>query len=211
MDGQELVCQALAKLEDRKRCAEAKRNKLDAFLDREDLKKRSEERKDLKRELIRWTNLMAKVRKAKEDPENGKDPIAQAFIKVKEIIDMFRDLGQLEKLDEYLLLLNNLEVSVRDKDWKKVKKPEEVEKLLENVSANDREKDGIDEEIKTLAAKAEEENLCLGSRFSKLVRAVKAKGKKSDEDLEDFVKKEQLEAELVSAGAELVEIMLKGS
>ena len=202
MTNEELFADAFGKIGERKDIAKTRRTRIKAFLDSEQ-PGRTQERKELKNAIGVYLKLMSKVRKAKENPEDEKDPIAQAFSKVNDIVSVFRKLGIADRLSEYFLLLTDCSVTLTGEDWRLVKATEAVDGLESKVKEYDEASEKKAEEIKELAKEAEENNICLASRFGKLIK-IADKKKKNDEDADDLVQKEYLMAELINTGVESV-------
>lgn len=203
MTSEELFNGAFGKLDEKKEIARTRRTRIYNFLAEEQPEKRSVERKELKDTISAYLRLMAKVNKAKENPDEAKDPIAHAFGKVNEIVSIFKKLGLTDRLNDYFKLMSECNIEVNADEWKLVKDSAKVDELAKSIGTFDKEAETISEDIKNMAKKAEEDNLCLATRFSKLIKIVKRK-KSKDEGAEDLVQQEYLLSSLISKGVDSV-------
>ena len=196
-----LFDQALEKKEELSDLRRERKTTLDNFCLDEHGDRKSPGFKDLKRELKLYAKLMDKVQAAQEKGEG--DPISAAFSKVNEIVELLRDMGKMDMLNEYLQLLSSLNVEIKN-DKPKVVNP--VDELDEKLKANLNAQNRVKEELNGLKEKAEEDGICSKTRFNALVKIVK---NRDSEDVEDQIQEEFLLSSLVSKGAEEVSKLIK--
>ena len=178
------------------------------FAEKEQPNRKSIEHRELKRKLAAYVRLICKAMDHAEDPENLKDPIETAFSRLNGIVGLLRDMGQTEKLEEYMFLLTNLDVKVRDPE-PIVKDVAGLDELVKTVRTNVSEADGLSEEIKKIALGAEKEGVCSAARFPKLLKVLKEKSKNGVQSAEDKLQEEYLFGTLVSGGADAVSELIK--
>lgn len=193
-----LIEQALEKKSELKDLRKSCRWMIDSYCFGECNNRKSQEYKDLKKEVKRSLDLTRKARIQEQKSEE--DPVSVLFAKVNDTIALLRDMGKLEELKGCLTQLNTLDVTLKD-ETPKVKHP--IKDLEEKLADNWDEQEGISSSINDLKEKAEDDGLCSKTRFNKLVKIVQDQNAGKD-DVEDKLQEEFLLSGLITKGAEMI-------
>jgi len=160
--------------------------------------KKSAEFKELKKEVKRYMSLKNKISIA--EGRGDEDPISTLFARVNETIALLRDMGKIDKLNEYLEQLSTLTVELKD-EQARVKNP--ISDLEDRMKDNQDEQFEIGCDLNNLRDEAEDQGICSKSRFNKLVKIIQDRNA-GKEDFEDKLQEEYLLSGLINKGAEAI-------
>ena len=175
---------------------------IDNFCMMENGNRKSQEFKNLKKEVTRFVKLKDKINFA--EGRGDEDPVAKIFTKVNETIALLRDMGKKEMLENYLLLLSSCNVEVKDDKPIVANDISELEEKVEEVRAN---LDQNKADMNNLRDDADEQGICSKTRFNKLVGIYEHPEK---EDAKDKLQEEYLLSGLISKGADAVSDVVQG-